>query len=53
MSKASNKISPEVRERAILMALDHERDYLYASLCENSNSDCGIKAAETMLSPTE
>ena len=27
MSKTTNKFSPEVRERAIRMVLDHERDY--------------------------
>ena len=26
-SKTTNKFSPEVRERAVRMALDHERDY--------------------------
>ena len=27
MSKATNKFSPEVRERAIRMVLEHEKDY--------------------------
>lgn len=27
MSKTTNKFAPEVRERAIRMVLDHERDY--------------------------
>jgi transposase-like protein len=27
MSKATNKFSPEVRERAVRMVLDHERDH--------------------------
>ena len=28
MSKTTNKFSPEVRQRAIRMVVDHERDYL-------------------------
>ncbi len=27
MSKATNKFAPEVRERAVRMVVDHERDY--------------------------
>jgi hypothetical protein len=27
MSKTTNKFAPEVRERAIRMVVDHERDY--------------------------
>ncbi len=27
MSKATNKFAPEVRERAVRMVIDHERDY--------------------------
>lgn len=28
MSKTTNKLSPEVRERAVRMFLDHQGDYL-------------------------
>lgn len=33
MSKTTNKFAPEVRERAVCMVIDHERDYGVEPIC--------------------
>lgn len=46
MSKTTNKFAPEVRERAVRMVVDHERDYLYAAFSLKRGEGSGLSTEE-------
>jgi transposase len=68
MSKTTNKFAPEVRERAVRMVVDHERDYpsrwaVEVSIAENIGcvpqtlhewvKKAGVDSGKRAVSPTE